>query len=80
MSDCLRPSGLLLCPWDSPGKNTGVGCHALLQGTFLTQGLNLCLLHCRWILYPEATGDALDNGYIILILKFISNPLISYFS
>ena len=35
-------------PWDSPGKNTGGGCHALLQGIFLTQGLNprpLCLLH-----------------------------------
>jgi len=27
----------LLCPWDSPGKNTGVGCHALLQGLFPTQ-------------------------------------------
>ena len=39
----LWPHGLkparLLCPWDSPGKNTGVGCHALLQGLFLTQGL-----------------------------------------
>ena len=38
----------LLCPWDSPGKNTGVGCHALLQGIFLTQGSNpcfFCLLH-----------------------------------
>ena len=38
----------LLCPWNSPGKNTGVGCHALLQGIFLTQELNthlLCLLH-----------------------------------
>ena len=37
-----------LCPWDSPGKNTGVGCHALLQGSFLTQGSNLhvlCLPH-----------------------------------
>ena len=34
----------LLCPWDSPGKNTGVGCHALLQGIFLTQGSNLRLL------------------------------------
>ena len=31
--------------WDSPGKNTGVGCHFLLQGIFLTQGLNPCLLH-----------------------------------
>ena len=36
---------------DSPGKNTGVGCHSLLQGIFLTQGLNLGLLHCRYILH-----------------------------
>ena len=35
----------LLCPWNFPGKNTGVGCHFLLQGIFLTQGLNLCFLH-----------------------------------
>ena len=41
----------LLCPWDSPGKNTRVGCHALLQGIFQTQGLNPGLLHCRKILY-----------------------------
>ena len=33
----------LLCSWDSPGKNTGVGCHALLQEIFLTQGSNLRL-------------------------------------
>ena len=36
---------------DSPGKNTGVGCHALLQGIFLTQGLNPGLPHCRQILH-----------------------------
>ena len=36
---------------DSPGKNTGVGWHALLQGIFPTQGLNPCLPHCRRILY-----------------------------
>ena len=36
---------------DSPGKNTGVGSPALLQGIFPTQGLNAGLLHCRWILY-----------------------------
>ena len=36
---------------DSPGKNTGVGCHALLQGIFPTQGLNPVLPHCRGILY-----------------------------
>ena len=35
---------------NSPGKNTGVGCHALLQGIFPTQGSNPCLLPCRWIL------------------------------
>ena len=41
----LQPHGLqsamLLCPWDSLGKNSGVGCHVLLQGVFLTQGLKL---------------------------------------
>ena len=36
---------------DSPGKNTGVGCDALLQGIFPTQGLNPGLLHSRQILY-----------------------------
>ena len=40
----LQPSRFL-CPWDSPGKNNGVGCHALLQGIFLTQGSNPHLLH-----------------------------------
>ena len=35
----------------SPGKNTGVGCHALLQGIFLNRGSNPGLPHCRWILY-----------------------------
>ena len=38
----------LLCPWDSPGNDTGAGCHALLRGIFPIQGLNLhllCLLH-----------------------------------
>ena len=51
----LRPHGLqptrLLCPWDFPGKDTGVGCHFLLQGIFPTQGSNPGLLHCRQILY-----------------------------
>ena len=35
---------MLFHPWDSPGQNTGVGCHALLQGIFPTQGSNSCLL------------------------------------
>ena len=42
---------MFLCPWDSPGKNTGVGCHFLLQGIFPTQESNPGLLHCRQILY-----------------------------
>ena len=36
---------------DSPGKNTGVGCHAIFQGIFLIKGMNAHLLHCRQILY-----------------------------
>ena len=39
-----RQASLWDALWDSPGKKTGVGCHALLQGIFLTQGLSLCLL------------------------------------
>ena len=54
-SSSLQPRRLLparlLWPWDSPGRSTGVGCHFLLQGIFLTQGLNPFLLHCRQILY-----------------------------
>ena len=41
----------LLCPWDFPGKNVGVGCHFLLQEIFPTQGLNLDLPYCRQTLY-----------------------------
>ena len=41
----------LLYPWDFPGKNTGVGCHFLLQGIFLTQGSNPVLRHCGQMLY-----------------------------
>ena len=47
----LQPARLL-CPWDSPGKNTGVSCQALLQGIFLILGL----LHWRQILYHWPTG------------------------
>ena len=54
-SDSLWHHGLwpakLLCSWNSPGKNTGVGSLFLLQGIFPTQGLSPCLLHCRQILY-----------------------------
>ena len=47
--DCSPPGSSV--HGDSPGKNTGVDCHSLLQGIFLTQGSNPSLLHCRQILY-----------------------------
>ena len=40
-----------VCPWNSPGKNTGVSSYSLLRRIFPTQGLNSGLLHCRQILY-----------------------------
>ena len=41
----------LFCPWDSPGKNTGVSCHFLIQGIFPTQGSNPVFPHYRQILH-----------------------------
>ena len=60
-----------------PGKNTGVGCHALLQGIILTQGLNLHLLHlvhCRWILYHWATREAWCMT--LLLYNFITHVVV----
>ena len=56
VSDSLQRRGLCSLPGssvygDSPGENTGVGCHALLEGIFPTQELNPGLPHCRQILY-----------------------------
>ena len=75
--DCSPPR--LLCPQDSSGKNTGGGCHALLQGISPTQGLNLCLLqllHCKWILYCWVTGEAQSSTWCQLFqhLKPRSSP------
>ena len=60
MKVLVAHSCLFVTPWtvacqsrrsmDSPGKNTVVGSHSLLQGIFLTQGMNLCLLHCKRVL------------------------------
>ena len=57
----------LLCPWDSPGKNTGVGCHCLLQGIFLPQGSNLRLWHPQ-----HCQGDS-------LLLSHPGSPLVLWF-
>ena len=67
----LWPHGLyptrLLCPWDSPGKNTGVGCHFLLQGIFLTQRSNLRPLHCRRSLHRCATREDWIRNQIAMV-------------
>ena len=64
VSDSLTP-WTVVCQaplsWNSPDKNTGVGCHFLLQEIFPTQGSNPGLLHCRQMLYPLS-----HQGYITL--------------
>ena len=73
MSDSLKPHGLqptrLLCPWISPGKNTGVSCHSLLQRIFQTLGPSPGLLCCRQILYCLSHHG---NPLIIIPSLFIS--------
>ena len=69
VSDSLRPHELqharLLCLWNSPGQNTGVGNHSLLQENFPTQGLNPGLPHCRQMLYPsEPQSTSRVTGWI----------------
>ena len=75
ISKSLRPRGLkptrLLYPWDSPGKNTGVGSHSLLQGIYTTQGWNQGLLHCRQILYHLSHQESLHLHFIYKKLCYI---------
>ena len=64
--DCSLPGSSV--HGDSPDKNTGVGCHSLLQGIFSTQGSNPGLLHCWWILYH------LSQQGSPTILKWVAYP------
>ena len=65
VSDSLPPH-TLHSPWNSPGQNTGMGSHALLQRIFPTQGSNPGIPHCRWILYQlSQTGSPLSTQIII---------------
>ena len=81
----LQPANLR-CPWDSPDDNIGVGCNALLQEIFLTQGSNLRrlhLLHCRRILYCWAIGEAqllatIYYQYGLIGFYFIQGVIIPY--
>ena len=75
----LQPARLL-CLWDSPGKNTGMACHALLQGIFLTQGSNPCLLRLlHWQvgylpLAPPAKGEALTFWSLMQTANIRKSP------
>ena len=60
MSDPISEPTKLLCPWNSPGKNSGVGSHSLLQGIFPTQGSNPGLLHCRRLFTSEPAGKPIN--------------------
>ena len=76
VSDSLRLHGLqpvrLLCPWDFPGKNTGVGCHFLLQRIFPTQGSNLGLPRCRQMLLPsEPPGKSYP---LVISISHLTQP------
>ena len=51
----------LLCPWDSSGKNAGVGCHFFFQGIFLSQGLNSCLLFAGRFFTTEPLGKPIST-------------------
>ena len=70
------PPARLLCPWHSPGKSTGVGCRALLQGIFPTQGSNLHLLRLlNWqagSLLPVPPGN--DCAHLFPIPRLVMAP------
>ena len=66
---------MLLCPWNCPGKNSGVGSHSLLQGIFPTQGSNLGLLHWRQILYHMSYQGNPYKGKYFMFLYWIPMPL-----
>ena len=76
MSYSLWPRGLqptrLLCPWDSSGKNTGVGCHFLLQGIFPSQGSNSHLLPWQTDSLPLSHWEDLRKSYSWDQLPFFS--------
>ena len=59
LMDCNQPGSSV--HRDSPGKNTSLGCHALLQGIFPTQGSNPGLPHCRRILYHLSQQRSLGD-------------------
>ena len=64
-----------MCPWDCSGKNTGVGCHFLLQGIFPTQGASLDPLHWQARSLPLATWEAAPYWYLGKVWKGVMDLL-----
>ena len=58
-----------MCPWNSPGQNTGVGSCSLLQGIFPTQGLNPGLPHCRQIFYQLSHQESEILRALLICIK-----------
>ena len=89
LMDCSPPGSSVHA--NSPGKNTRVGCHALLQGIFLIQGSNSGLSHCRqilyhlshqgnprileWVVYPLSRGSSRPRNQTPGSLAFQANSL-----
>ena len=68
-----------VCPWDFPGKNTGVGCHFLLQEIYPTQELNLGLQHCRQILFQLSyKGSSYDPAIPLLSVYPEKTTIVSF--
>ena len=74
--DCSPPGSSVHA--DSPGKNTEVGCHVLLQGIFTTQGSNPGLPHCRWILYHLSHQGSPRLLTAIYFAPFMANSLLTF--
>ena len=81
VSDSLQQHGpaRLLVHEDSPGRNTGMGFHVLLQGIFPTQGSNPCLLHCRQIIYCLSHQGSPLYRYLDIIKKKKLDNKVWYF-
>ena len=63
---------------DSPGKNTGVGCHVLLQGIFPTQELNRGLLQCKQILHSLAAREAFSRLSPAINFSLLQTPIFQF--
>ena len=75
VSNFLQPHGLepskLLCPWNSPGKNTGLSSLSFFQGIFLTQELNQGLLHCRKIFNQLSYQWSTCNATVLCLVSHV---------